>query len=103
MAAFRLGKIEQAHEILLEICSNNKHRILLAQGVAKMIEKTVEFELEEKRRMQPFHMQINLQVLEAFHFTCSMLIEIPKFAHNQFNLGKSSFSKPFKNLIEYYD
>jgi hypothetical protein len=30
MAAFRLGKTEEAHDILLEILGNNKHRILLA-------------------------------------------------------------------------
>jgi hypothetical protein len=48
-------------------------------------------------------MQINLAVLEAFHFICSMLIEIPKAAQNQYNLGKSIFSKPFKILIDYYD
>jgi hypothetical protein len=48
-------------------------------------------------------MQINLQQLQAFQFICSMLIEIPRAAHNQKNLGKSNFSKPFKNLIDYYD
>lgn len=56
MAAFRLGRTEEAHEILLEIASNSKHRILLAQTVSKMIEKTAEFEQEERRRLIPFHM-----------------------------------------------
>jgi hypothetical protein len=32
-----------------------------------------------------------------------MLIEIPRAATNQKNLGKSNFSKPFKQLIDYYD
>lgn len=103
MAAFRLGKTEEAHEILLEILANNKHRILLAQSISKMMEKTVEFEQEEKRRLIPYHMQINLQVLEAFQFMSSMLIEIPRAAQNQKSLGRSNFSKPFKQLIEYYD
>ena len=82
MAAFRLGRTDQAYEILLEISAHAKHKILLAQSVSKMIEKTVEFEQEEKRRLIPYHMQINLAVLEAFHFICSMLIEIPKAAQN---------------------
>jgi len=32
-----------------------------------------------------------------------MLIEIPRAAQNQKSLGKSNFSKPFKQLIDYYD
>lgn len=103
MAAFRLGRTEEAHEILLEISSNAKHRILLAQSVSKIADKTVEFEQEERRRLIPYHMQLNLQVLESFQFICSMLIEIPRAAQNQKNLGKSNFSKPFKALIDYYD
>jgi translation initiation factor 3 subunit C len=103
MAAFRLGRTEEAHEILLEISSNSKHRILLAQTVSKLAEKTVEFEQEERRRLIPYHMQLNLQVFESLQFICSMLIEIPRAAQNQKNLGKSNFSKPFKALIDYYD
>jgi hypothetical protein len=60
MAAFRLGRTEEAHEILLEISSNAKHRILLAQSVSKIADKTVEFEQEERRRLIPYHMQLNL-------------------------------------------
>lgn len=48
-------------------------------------------------------MQINLQVLDAFQLIGSMLIEMPRAAQNQKNLGKSNFSKPFKMLIDYYD
>lgn len=80
MAAFRLGHTEEAHEILLEISSNSKHKILLAQSVSKIADKTVEFEQEERRRLIPYHMQLNLQVLESFQFICSMLIEIPRAA-----------------------
>ena len=56
MAAFRLGRTEQAYEILLEISAHAKHKILVAQSVSKMVEKTVEFEQEEKRRLIPYHM-----------------------------------------------
>lgn len=47
MAAFRLGRTEEAHEILLEIQANPKHRILLAQSISKIADKTIEFEQEE--------------------------------------------------------
>lgn len=80
MAAFRLGRTEEAHDILLEIATNGKYRILLAQSISKMVDKTAEFEQEERRRLIPFHMQINLQVLDAFQLICSMLIEIPRAA-----------------------
>ena len=103
LAAFRLGRMEEAHDILLEISSNSKHRILLAQSVSKNADKTAEFEAEERKRLIPFHMQINLQVLEAFQLISSMLIEMPRAAQNQKNLGKSNFSKPFRMLIDWYD
>lgn len=36
LAAFRLGKIKESHEILADVCQNSKHKELLAQRISSM-------------------------------------------------------------------
>ena len=50
LAAFRLGKIRESHDILADICQNSKHKELLAQRISSMQDKSQEFEQEEKKR-----------------------------------------------------
>ena len=83
MAFFRLGKIQESHEVLVEIFQNIRFRELLAQSINKHYEKTAEQEAEEKKRMIPAHMAINIQTLESIHYITSMLIEIPMLSENQ--------------------
>lgn len=60
LAAFRLGKMQEAHDLLSDVCNNSKNKELLAQGYSRNQEKTTEYEQEENKRQIPFHMQINL-------------------------------------------
>ena len=103
MAAFRIGRIEQSHEVLVEIFQNPRFRELLAQGVTRHHEKTPEQELEERRRLLPVHMSINLQTLESIHYITSMLIEIPLLSENQHSMSKNVVSRQYRRLIEQYD
>jgi translation initiation factor 3 subunit C len=82
LAAFRLGKIRESHEILADICQNSKHKELLAQRISSTQDKSYELEAEEKKRQIPFHFQININLLEITHFISSMLLEIPQIAEN---------------------
>ena len=94
MAFFRLGRIEQSHEVLVEIFQNPRFRELLAQSINRShYEKTAEQELEEKRRLLPAHMSINLQTLESIHFITSMLIEIPMLSENQHSMSRHVISR----------
>ena len=50
MAAFRLGLIEDSHDILVDICQTAKLREVLAQGISRTPDKTIEVEREEMKR-----------------------------------------------------
>ena len=82
MSAFRLGNIEECHEILVDIMQTSKLRETLAQGISKMQDKTLEIEKEEMKRQIPFHMHINLQLLDCIYMITAMLLEIPNIAEN---------------------
>jgi len=44
IAAFRMGKVKESHEILADICQNSRHKELLAQRISSIMDKSVEFE-----------------------------------------------------------
>ncbi len=52
---------------------------LLVQGMImqRSTEKTKEQELKERQRLIPFHMHINLELIECIYLVSAMLIEIP--------------------------
>jgi translation initiation factor 3 subunit C len=107
MAAFRKGLIADAQFTLQEICGSNRQKELLAQGVQMQRYSQISPDQErlEKQRLYPFHMHINLELLETIYLTSSMLLEIPLLAQ----LGsapeskKRIISKQFRRLLEYHE
>lgn len=47
ISAFRLGLIEESHDVLVEVCQTAKLREVLAQGISRAIDKPAEYEKEE--------------------------------------------------------
>lgn len=103
LCAFRKGLIYQAHSALHDIWSSSRAKELLAQGIANQRgqEKTEEETKIEKRRQTPFHMYINIEMLETVYHICSMLLEIPYAAQGP-DMHKRLISKPFRRQLDYF-
>ena len=107
MCAFRLGMVVEAQGCLQEICGQQRQKELLAQGVqlARYNQQQVSPEQEklERQRQLPFHMHINLELLECIYLVCSMLMEIPSIAQAGQNpeAKKKVISKTFRRFLEY--
>ncbi|KAL0145621.1 eukaryotic translation initiation factor 3 subunit 8 N-terminus-domain-containing protein [Mucor lusitanicus] len=103
ICAFRDGLIKESHAALSEIQGSGRVKELLAQGVqAQRFGQPANPEADaiERQRQLPFHMHINLELLECIFLTSSMLLEIPAQAQAGPN-NKKFISRPFRRLLDY--
>lgn len=104
LSAFRAGHIEESHQILNEILNSQRLKELLGQGYNSKFPSQVT--LAERQKLLPFHMHINLELLECVFMTSSLLIEIPALAAASAT-GKDSKRKTsvksFKTKLEFHD
>lgn len=87
LCAFRAGHIKDAHLCLVDLMMTGKPKELLAQGLLpqRQHERSVEQEKVEKQRQMPFHMHINLELLECVYLVSAMIHEIPYMAAHEFD------------------
>ena len=103
LCAFRKGLIQEAHYCLSELYGSGRIRELLAQGMAmRWHDRTPEQEKLEKRRQMPFHMHINLDLLESVNLLSAMLLETSLLGTRHTD-SKRRISKSFWRLIEHFD
>ncbi|KAI0097149.1 eukaryotic translation initiation factor 3 subunit C [Daldinia grandis] len=107
LCAFRKGLVYEAQNTLQEICGSGRQKELLAQGVMiqRFSQVSPEQERLEKQRQLPFHMHINLELLECVYLTCSMLLEIPLLAQtgSSPDIKKRVISKTYRRMLEYHE
>lgn len=104
LAAFKRGYIQECQSTLNEIFSSQRTKELLAQGTQRYSQTSPEQEALEKRRLLPFHMHINLDLLETVYLVSCMLIELPLLASLSTDEEKrKAVSRPFRRLLEQAD
>ncbi|KAI0244335.1 Translation initiation factor 3 subunit c [Massospora cicadina] len=104
IAAFKLGLLKESLSCLQELYATGRVKDLLAQGISAQRHTGANAEQEklDKLRILPFHMHINLELVECIYLTCSMLLEIPNLARagSHPDARKPIISKPFRRLLE---
>lgn len=107
LCAFRADLVYEAQNSLQEICGSGRQKELLAQGVqmTRYSQVTPEQERLERQRQLPFHLHINLELLECVYLTCSMLLEIPLLAQtgSSPDIKKRVLSKTYRRMLEYHE
>lgn len=101
LCAFRNGMTKDAHHALVDIQSGGRAKELLAQGLLlqRQHERTPEQEKIEKRRLLPYHMHINLELLECVYLVSAMLMEVPYMAAHEMDARRRMISKNFHHVM----
>ena len=78
---------------------------LQATSNVRFNDRNPEQEKQERRRLVPYHMHINLELVEAVHLVCAMLLELPNLAHNAFDPRRrtSTVSRSFRRQLDHFD
>merc|ERR1719438_387147 len=100
LCGFRHGEIKDSHNALLDIQLGGRSKELIAQGLLpqrqhEKILRSSEQEKIEKARQMPFHMHINLELLECVYLVSAMLIEIPYLAAHEYDARRRMISKSY--------
>ncbi|XP_060596500.1 eukaryotic translation initiation factor 3 subunit C-like [Ruditapes philippinarum] len=101
LCSFRQGMTKDAHNALVDIQSGGRAKELLAQGLLlqRQHERIPEQEKIEKRRLLPYHMHINLELLECVYLVSAMLMEIPYMAAYEMDARRRMISKNFHHVL----
>lgn len=105
LCAFRNGHYGASLDCLSELyLYSNRIKELLAQGVTKTSryhERNLEKEKLERMREYPYHMHMNLDMLEAVNLISAMFAEIPNLAKHG-DTKRKIISKSFRKQFEHH-
>ncbi len=97
VAAFSLGLIQEALNALTDIISSGKIRELIGQGLSRFAN-----EKEERRRLLPLHLHINVELVESVYLISAVLNEIPALLLDSSEVSKKQKTQSFKKLFDQY-
>jgi translation initiation factor 3 subunit C len=107
ICAFQQGLLPEAHAALMELAAGARLKELLAQGLSssRFGDRNPEQEKQERRRLVPYHMHLNVELVEAVHLVCAMLLEMPNLAHNAFDPRRrtAAVSRSFRRLLDHFE
>jgi translation initiation factor 3 subunit C len=104
LCAFRIGAYRQALDCLAELYLSNRIKELLAQGISssRFSDRDLAKEKLEKLRQYPYHLHMNLDVLESVHLLSAMFVEVPNTAQNGQDNKRKIISKTFRRLLDHH-
>lgn len=104
LCAFRQGLMRPAHDCLSRFMGSGKSKELLAQGVsnARNQRRNVDLEKEQRRRQVPYHMHINLDLLDACYLIAAVLLERPNMAAAETDSSRRVISFHFRKQLDNY-
>uniref|UniRef100_A0A7S0NDK3 PCI domain-containing protein n=2 Tax=Hanusia phi TaxID=3032 RepID=A0A7S0NDK3_9CRYP len=105
LSAFRCGLIMDAHSCFDELCCNNRLKELLAQGISsqRYNDRNETQERAERKRQTPYHMHINLELIECCHLVGAFLLEIPKMVAMAYDSKRKWTSRALKRVFDNSD
>jgi len=103
LASFQIGQIENVLDWLGDIVASNRLKELLAQGILSRKDKTTKQEIEEKKRLLPYHMHINMDVIETVYLISAMLMELPLIARLPHFISEFALTRHFRKVMQDYE
>jgi translation initiation factor 3 subunit C len=103
LAAFQCGLTQSVLECLGDIVATNRLRELLGQGIFSKKDKSAKQELEEKKRLLPYHTHISVDYVEAAYLISAMLIEIPMDARLRHTVSNLTATRHFRKIMQDFE
>ena len=103
LAAFQCGYTESVLECLGDIVATNRVKELLAQSASARKDKSAKQDLEEKKRVLPYHMHINVDFIEAAYLISAMLIEVPLVAKFRHSIPDQTSTRHFRKVMQDFE
>ena len=108
IAALAAGDVKDSYNLLTDICTSGRLKELLAQGINRqqVVEKTAEADRAERRRLLPYHLHLNIELIEAAYNLASLVLEVPHLSKSLLSSDTNAFSRrmaKYRRQLESYD
>jgi len=105
LCAFRNGNYADSLFYLMPLCQlgTSKLKEYLSQSYNKDMEKSIFFDKEDKKRIIPFIMTINIEEVECTFYLASMIIDLPNILLYKLGKNYGSINLIFKKLMDNFE